>query len=274
MNKENFYSLLKSPNQVGLADLPFLKETTSNFPYFQTPKLLLLKGFHLTKSLEYNEALKKTAAYVSNREILYNLLLKESLINHIEENNKAEEIKHDTIDLIEKEPISKEKVEKSKQIVDELEKQILEQAVNSTILLEVTKNIPEEPHFSEQVEKPIIEKLADTSYSFNDWLKKLNNKTFENQPKEKPISEIIDQFITTEPKISSKKQDFFSPANMAKLSIVENLDFVTETLANIYEKQGHFDKSIEAFKKLILKYPEKRTYFATRIKEIENKLKK
>ena len=53
-------------------------------------------------------------------------------------------------------------------------------------------------------------------------------------------------------------------------SLTEDEELVTETLANIYTSQKKYDKALEAFKKLSLKYPEKNSYFATRIEEIEN----
>ncbi|MFW6310108.1 MAG: hypothetical protein ACOC1D_03315 [Prolixibacteraceae bacterium] len=52
-------------------------------------------------------------------------------------------------------------------------------------------------------------------------------------------------------------------------SVAEQDDMVTETLANIYVGQKKYDKALNAFKKLSLKYPEKNSYFATRIEEIE-----
>ena len=48
--------------------------------------------------------------------------------------------------------------------------------------------------------------------------------------------------------------------------------FITETLAKIYKEQGHYDKAIDAFEKLILKFPEKSTLFASQISDI-NKIK-
>jgi len=71
---------------------------------------------------------------------------------------------------------------------------------------------------------------------------------------------------------ASAKKEFYSAAKMARLSVQENDDLVTETLASIYADQGKYEKAIQAFKKLQLKYPEKSSYFASRIKSIEQKL--
>lgn len=51
-------------------------------------------------------------------------------------------------------------------------------------------------------------------------------------------------------------------------SVVETDELVTETLANIYYEQKNFDKALNAYEKLSLKYPEKSVYFASRIEEI------
>ena len=52
-------------------------------------------------------------------------------------------------------------------------------------------------------------------------------------------------------------------------SVKEDEELVTETLASIYFQQKNFDKALDAYKKLSLKYPEKSVYFAGRIEEIE-----
>jgi tetratricopeptide (TPR) repeat protein len=56
---------------------------------------------------------------------------------------------------------------------------------------------------------------------------------------------------------------------VAEKSVEENEEIITETLANIYFQQKNYEKALDAFEKLSLKYPEKSVYFASRIKEIE-----
>lgn len=84
--------------------------------------------------------------------------------------------------------------------------------------------------------------------------------------------ELIDRFIATEPKIVPSKIEFYSPVKQAKRSIEEYDDVVSETLANIYKQQGNMLKARFCYEKLSLFYPEKRTYFAALIKEIDEEL--
>lgn len=52
-------------------------------------------------------------------------------------------------------------------------------------------------------------------------------------------------------------------------TLQSELDLVSETLAQIFVKQGNFQKAIEIYTKLTLKYPEKRDYFAALIKKLK-----
>lgn len=82
---------------------------------------------------------------------------------------------------------------------------------------------------------------------------------------------IIERFIREEPQIKPPNPDKLTLKNMAKHSAEDTQEIVTETLAKIYADQGHYNKAIDAYKKLSLKYPEKSSYFADRISELEKK---
>lgn len=84
---------------------------------------------------------------------------------------------------------------------------------------------------------------------------------------------ILDKFIRENPRISRGKAEFYNPVNMAKQSVEEDDELVTETLANVYYKQGHYKKAIRAYEKLCLIYPHKMTYFASLIQKIKTETK-
>lgn len=48
-------------------------------------------------------------------------------------------------------------------------------------------------------------------------------------------------------------------------------DFVTETLAKIYEEQEYYDQALDVYSKLILLYPQKSAYFADCVEKLQLK---
>jgi len=167
---------------------------------------------------------------------------------------------------------------------DPLENQILSAAISSSVLLEVSGELPDLESFKltslyEQVEviheeeQKIVENSVigstKNNHSFTGWL-----KIVEGESATDILTENNSHIILEEPNfpIKREKASFYSPIKMARLSVQEDDDLVTETLANIYVHQQHFEKAIKAFEKLQLKYPEKSSYFANRIKDIQNQL--
>ena len=80
--------------------------------------------------------------------------------------------------------------------------------------------------------------------------------------------ELIDKFIETSPKISPIKQGPI-PTPTFNINNDDNSYLMTETLARVYLEQKKYQKAIQAYEILILKYPEKSSFFADRIKNIK-----
>lgn len=91
---------------------------------------------------------------------------------------------------------------------------------------------------------------------------------FDMQSKE---DRIIKRFITEDPHIHPPVGEKLDTENKAKKSSEDAYEMVTETLARIYADQMLFPKAIATYKKLMLKYPEKSRYFASRIENLEKR---
>ncbi len=85
-------------------------------------------------------------------------------------------------------------------------------------------------------------------------------------------SEVIEKFIKGDHQIRVLKAEEINNENKARKSAEDQNDMVTETLAKIYIEQMLYDKAIETYHKLSLKFPEKSRYFADLVKSIEKKI--
>ncbi|MCS4238875.1 tetratricopeptide (TPR) repeat protein [Myroides gitamensis] len=199
--------------------------------------------------------------------------------------------------------VAYEIVQESPSLVDDKEKEIEEETVQLESISIVEPLVQEEQMTVSPVEE-LEDKLeigkplafeAGEKYSFQEWLKlskqqpivrELDTKNeeiqAEKEEKEEIITEdeknfqkslekkqaMIDKFIETNPKIIPTKKVTASPINV-ELSVQENTSLMTETLAKIYLEQKKYQKAIQAYEILILKYPEKSSFFANQILDIK-----
>ena len=237
MVKENFISILKNPELSNQEQTNELKTLIESYPYFQSARSLFLKGLKNQDSFKYNNELKVTAAYTSDRTVLFDFITSPSF-NFV------------------KNPIS-----------HELEKAILINPVIDSLEKKLAKELPEN---NLNIGKPLSFSNSEKR-SFSEWLKLSSVKSIIREPsvRDKMISKssIIDQFIEKKPKLKPViKSDNIIVSDLKNES---TNSLMTETLAKVYLEQKKYENAIQAYKILSLKYPEKSGFFADQIKRIQ-----
>jgi tetratricopeptide (TPR) repeat protein len=90
------------------------------------------------------------------------------------------------------------------------------------------------------------------------------------------LDELVEKFNKIPPKISLNPENLENEKqykDLGKSSVFERTNIVSETLAELYLKQGAHDKAIKIYEALKLKYPEKNVTFAKIIKSINDNKK-
>jgi hypothetical protein len=306
MELNDFTYILQHPQDLKLEDTGVLREIISKYPYFQPARALYLKGLKNKESIRYNDELKTTAAYTTDRSILFDFITSE-IFNQNEVSKmikqNSESLKNIFVNDIE--DIS---VNKSVAIDDALKRHIkdtegvldpylFEEKINTEkvelfisdineapklpIIDFDVRNIKSKPEVTLNLGKPLEFDKTET-HSFAEWLKITSFKPIVREGKgEKKTSEVdkktsslvtkkfelIDKFLESNPKIIPSKE-------VSTIQLVQNDDqnhdgFMTETLARIYVEQKNYDKAIQSYKILSLKYPEKSGFFADQIKAVK-----
>lgn len=284
MNVNDLTYLINKPDAINGKQTIELETVLNEFPYFQAARALHLKGLYNQNSFRYNQELKKTAAYTTDRSVLFEFITsedftsiqkafleeKEAAINDIIVNH-YKIVVSDTIEVQPKVNPLEQSILSSIQIAEP-------EAVTAKITKETEPVATEKPETIEEkleIGKP-LEFSKQEKHSFQEWLQlaKITPINRENESPEPEIDdekkkkiELIDKFIEANPKIIPVKNAPVSPINIEKTS-QDNSYLMTETLAKVYLEQKKYQKAIQAYEILILKYPEKSSFFADRISDI------
>jgi len=267
MNNIEFSNILKQPQAINKQQTLGLKEILNDYPYFQSARALYLKGLKNEESYSYNNELKLTAAYTTDRSVLFDYITSDLFNQNIisKAQQKLQEQVND-IEVIAAEEISVFDSETSSYDEKVLNPDLFEEktAENSSTIVEDNLAIGTPLEFD-----------TNETHSFREWLKLSATPTIERteiKEKEKPKTlsnvDLIDKFITLKPKIASVKKTV-SLKNLAQENSFNSNELMTETLAKVYLEQKNYKKAIQAYRILSLKYPEKNSFFADRISDLE-----
>ena len=302
MNVQDFTYLLQNPDKVvSPVQTNQLEDVLAEYPYFQAARAMHLKGLKNLNSFKYNNALKVTAAYTADRDILFDFITsKDFLQNTIADSILGKATTLNDTPTISEEIVSEFKKESAliEESVDEPlprtvkdADNILDPSLFASKDPDIDKSISDDKKKAEaalEIGKP-LNFTKKEKYSFGEWLqltsqkakrpksepdslrKIADNKQSKSTPKEDRLKkkkfDQIDKFIESNPKI-------VPTANATKVTIKDSLTFdknelMTATLAKVYLEQKKYKKAIQAYKILSLKYPEKSSFFADRIKAVE-----
>jgi len=264
MNLIEFNEILSQPDQIKKSQLVGLQQITEQYPYFQVAHYLHLKGLKKRRSFKYNDHLKKTAAYTTDRSLLFDNITSDDL-----------DIHPAPVDLVPVKEVAQDKQEVELIHVNNPSEKVAPTEASSEAV---------SPEETLKLGQPLDFK-SDESFSFREWLqlssfepinRSLSEPIEEKKPSQKEANfadkgtgnmDLIDKFIASSPKINPSLYDSYTDVGMD--SVQENESLMTETLAHVYVEQKKYKKAITAFTILSLKYPEKSSFFAHQIQAVK-----
>jgi hypothetical protein len=269
VEREQFNTLLINFSALTEAECKELIVLSKEFPYSQVIHNLAVRGAHDCALSSKEKLLHTSAIYSTDR----------SALKMVMTSPRRKRTEVTTVELTPNE----EKIQNSVIEVEESGIQIHEQILLDLASLQESKRLFETTIARLEKEKAqtLTEKkegeITPTSISkpketdsLIEEIKSTKKKIKPEGVKQKEQIEIIDQFIKTQPTISRPKPTV-PPApdsDLAEPSAQFGENIVSETLVEILLKQGKKEKAIEALKKLIWKFPQKKAYFAAQIEEL------
>ena len=249
LEKKLFYTYLKKEKQLNSESLAQLKEITTQYPYFESAQLMLLKNMQEEKDDSFNAQLKKTAITCCDRATLFYYLNNERYARFFASKKREQTSENDRTEVL------------LDSFLDSLNKK--------------------EKKTEESIPEPLNE-WDNQSIISTDYLAYLEQTEDEgtslaNKKDAKPMKhqELLDNFLekssNEEELFSSKKRERKeTPAPPQSVdSLLDSDSFLTETLAQVYIKQKKYEQALTIIKRLSLNFPEKSIYFADQIRFLE-----
>lgn len=277
-----FSEYVADPSAASFAEPEELQTALEKFPYCQLLHLFYSRSLAAKGSSENADHLARTTLIIPDRTILYSI---ESQVGMESPESEAGQVAEESIETKAEEEVEiKTKDSETDQKVSKYDDDKM--PYSFLWWLNKTRNEHSDTY------QPYVEFKLDTSQtikrtSVDQLSSQIIENIFhlqspleevENAPKTVPFQvrrkedSILDKFIKEDPQIKPPNSERLDTENKARKSAEDPNDLVSETLAQIYTDQMLFQKAIDTFKKLSLKFPEKSTYFADQIIELEKKV--
>ena len=267
MNREEFLKYLESPGQLDKRSILEMHELLNEFPYFQTAHLMLLRNLYVLGNIKFDSQLKKSAAYIGNRSVLYYLLNRPGITTGGKsgESKPVQKTEEPVIEKL-KDKISEKKGPKEEpEQADKQEKEALADVILKRIeeikkrqeslksgKLPTSKEVAPEKKVSAG-EKPIADKILNEFAE-----KKKPEKKAEGQIKDSKANQILeigneDEIIED---ISGEKEQFDADELKIMAGYDELLELEEENIQeNLQDTADEKVKSDELINKFIMNSP-------------------
>ncbi len=295
MNVTDFTLLLQHPDEViTAAQTAQLEEVLMEYPYFQAARALHLKGLKNLNSFKYNNALKLTAAYTTDRGVLFDYITSQSFSQNKIANaiSGKSELLEPAVRAIDETKVAIAQ-KKAQLIEDSIDKPLPQTIADADSILhpelftskdpvgteDIDQNQPlamgqplpfnknEKHSFEEWLQLTSVKKIEPTVWPAIDHEKGTKKVSSESRKMKSKKIELIDKFIASNPKLVPN--DTPIKIDLSESTQFDGKELMTETLARVYLEQKKYKKAIQAYRILSLKYPEKSGFFADRIKTVE-----
>ena len=300
-NKVDILNLVNKPDKIDESSINIIADLSVEYPWCSTYQIILAKGYSNQDSYSQNKQLRIASTYAGSREQLF-LYFHKNQEQNLQSVSKIEEPtqkkskektsflpitspQKQTRKLAENKNNKKASKEKLQSIdFDEIVKynpikelkQIKPQIKTDKFRIPIEK-IPYNPE--KELAKLINDSPEKQNKDFMYWINNIDNishkgnevkkKTTKKENSPDHVQNLLDKFLLTKRSRPIQNRSFYNAQDKAEESETDKMNIVSETLLNIYIKQGHFDKAILGYEKLSLQNSDKSAYFAARIKEIK-----
>ena len=245
----NIPELIAHPEKLANRDvLNQLRGLMDEYPYFQSVRLLYIKGLYLLRDASFGEELRRAALFVPDRRVLFNQIEGEYYTLRPVVRKAKRQLPDETA------PVDRTQV-----LIDAFLNGLPPEPEEEASLLPIddgglgadyTAYILREEDLSDDEENAAENVVPMKGQQLIDNFIKQSDKKISVEVKEEPLHE-VEQEIEKLPEID------------------EDDGYFTETLAKIYIKQHRYDRALEIIRRLSLKYPKKNAYFADQIRFLE-----